>query len=154
MKQLTKEIWLPKIAGLGVFLFILFINYVFESSIIISEALVSASITVASIFAGFETINRNTVLTLKSKALERIRSSSYYDVLLKYISEALHSSLIFIVFCLLLIAVPSSLREGQVFFVAVWGGLVAWMLLCFIRIHRVMEIFYSQAKGHDTRTQN
>lgn len=149
MKDINKEIWMPLATALLASIIILLLNVYSNIRLIVNETLASASITVASIFAGFETINRNTIRTLDSRILKEIKENQpdYYRILLRYISDVLRSSILLIIFCLFLISEPYFLHNLGIIVASIWGGLVTWMLVCFYRIHRIMEILYQDKES-------
>ncbi len=108
-------------------------------------------ITVSAIFAGFDSVYRNNLLELQSKALKALNRTNLKQDLHSYISASMSSSMLVITYSFILLCFPEeniktlhTTLRGLDF--VIWLALIVFMLLCFRRIHSIMNKLYVSDK--------
>lgn len=61
------------------------------------DEILSSSITVAAIFTGFLATTKSMAISLDTPAMVRLRSTQYFDLLIRYLKEAINVSLLSVV---------------------------------------------------------
>ncbi|HIX89174.1 MAG TPA: hypothetical protein H9976_08680 [Candidatus Akkermansia intestinavium] len=106
--------------------------------------LVEGGLTVGSIFAGFDAVHTNTLLTTRSRILEEVRRTKLKYDLVQYLESALSTSLYFIIISILLLMMPDTVLKNPIT-TAVWAFFATWMIATYHRIHSISSIIRSNA---------
>lgn len=134
-KSLTFERWMP--VGLGITIFLLALATDFELPGDTKKELLSATISVSAILAGFLGTAKAILMGLPQDGLpKKLRDSGYIGELARYLAEALHANL---VLCVVSIGgfLPAS-GFCPIAFAAFWAGLAALAIASFWRVSRIM----------------
>lgn len=98
-----------------------------------SNEILSASITMGSIFIGFLATAKSILLGLQTPGFEQIRRTKFFPLLITYLKEAIYCSLIYCCACLF----AFFFAHDYSWVVATWAYLTAATLLTFIRVVRI-----------------
>lgn len=104
-----------------------------------SNEVLSASITMGSIFIGFLATAKSILLGLQTTGFEQIRRTKFFPLLITYLKEAIYCALIYCCACL----AAFFFVHNYPWAVATWAYLTAATLLTFIRVVRIFMVLVS-----------
>lgn len=107
----------------------------------LSNEILSAGITVASIIIGFNAVYRNTLQTKASKTIRDISNSSYMELYHGYLKAVTNSSIRFILLSFIILFIPKHLWNHIITF-NLWLLFAANMLLCFYRANTLDALLF------------
>lgn len=135
MNTLTFERWYPLAAG--VLAFVVALYWDFTLPLQRATDLLSATISVGAILAGFIGTAKSILMTLPPQGLiAKLRASRYLEDLAHYLAEALGSSLLFCVISV--IGFFDIALRWPVWFGAIWLATAVYGGLAFWRTGRIM----------------
>ena len=136
-RSLSFERWMP--AGLGILIFLVSLAIRFELPDETRKELLSATISVSAILAGFLGTAKAILMALPQDGLpKKLRDSGYITDLAHYLAEALHANL---GLCVVSIGGFLPLSEFcPIAFAALWAGLAALAVASFWRVSRIMLV--------------
>lgn len=105
-----------------------------------SENLLAAGVSLGAILTGFLATNMSLVLTVNTRLMLEIRKSSYFELLLSYLREALWISLLFSAASVAGFFIPARASA----FSYTWIYLAASSLLTFYRVNSIMLLLISK----------
>jgi len=114
---------------------------VFGNSPKLSNEILSAGITVASIIIGFNAVYRNTLQTKASKTIRDISNTSYMELYHGYLKAVTNSSIRFIMLSFIILFIPKHLWNHIIIF-NLWLLFAANMLLCFYRANSLDSLLF------------
>jgi hypothetical protein len=132
---LTDEHWYPAALSVGAIVVALYFDFMLPAAR--ADALLSATISVGAILAGFLGTAKSILMTLPPDGLvAKLRTSGYLEDLARYLAEALAASLLF---CLVSVFGFFSLAAAWPgWYGAAWIGFAVYGMLTFWRAGRIM----------------
>lgn len=100
------------------------------------ENILSASITIGSIFTGFLATSKSIILTFSSPLMVKIRKTSYFRLLLSYIGQGIWSALAFCILSLFGYFLDTTSYPRP--FVVIWFFCATVTFLAFFRITHLL----------------
>lgn len=98
-----------------------------------SSEILGSTISFAAIFAGFLATAKSILIALNTPAVEKLKTTRFYTMLLSYLAQAIWLALVLCAFCLLGYFVPH--REHWLF-ASFWALLTSCSLLTWFRVTR------------------
>lgn len=104
-----------------------------------SNEVLSASITMGSIFIGFLATAKSILLGLQTAGFQQIRKTKFFPLLISYLKEAIYCSLIYCCLCL----AAYFFDHDFAWAVATWTYFTGATVLTFVRVVRVFMVLVS-----------
>lgn len=140
MKRTTEERY-PIIASVILTGIFIVVKQFFSICPVLNESILSTSITVASIFIGFNAVYRNTLQTKVGKAIQAVKNTSYMELYHGYLKAVTNSALRFILVSFIILFLPDKQLNHCVTFY-IWFFFASNMLLCFHRANSIDSILF------------
>lgn len=112
----------------------------------IDKDVLSAGITVGAIFAGFDSIYRGAIFSIKGKLYEKIKNSGYFEIFLSYITSSVRASLIFVSVSLLMMLFYEQRTSCNPWFETLWIVFGLHMFCAFVRINIIFNHLTQQSR--------
>jgi hypothetical protein len=96
------------------------------------QDVLSASITIGAIFTGFLATSKSLAISIDTQAMNEVRESKFFDLLVQYLREAIYSSL-----CLVGFGIAGFFNDPESpprWYGVVWIFLIITTFLTFIRV--------------------